>query len=89
MEAWKYTNLAALAELEFSAPGDGGPSSRRPISGLTPSKGWRDRLWSSSTGRLSPGHSRLEGLPEGLRGAGLARGLTDDPAGIEGFDWQR
>ena len=34
-------------------------------------------------GRLSGRHSRLDGLPGGLRVRGLAQGLADDPAEIE------
>ena len=82
MEAWKYTNLAALAELEFSPPAMG---AELPSADLGPDA--FDGLEGPSlvfvNGRLSPGHSRLDGLPEGLRVRGLAQGLADDPTGIE------
>ena len=84
MEAWKYTNLAALAELEFSPPAMGGelpPADHGPGA----FEGLEGPSLVFVNGRLSPGHSRLEGLPEGLRVRGLAQGLTDDPAGIEGL----
>ncbi len=82
MEAWKYTNLAALAELEFSPPAMGAEA---PSAGLGPDAfaGLEGPSLVFVNGRLSPGHSRLGGLPGGLRVRGLAQGLTDDPAGIE------
>ena len=82
MEAWKYTNLAALAELEFSPLAMGG---ELPSADLGPGafEGLEGPSLVFVNGRLSPGHSRLDGLPEGLRVRGLAQGLTDDPAGIE------
>ena len=82
MEAWKYTNLAPLAELDFqpSAPG----AEVQPA-GLDP--GALDALEGPAVvfvnGWLSPEHSRLDGLPNGLRVRGLAQGLTDDPVGVE------
>ena len=84
MEAWKYTNLAALAELEFSPPAMG---AEVPPADLGPDafEGLEGPSLVFVNGRLSPGHSRLEGLPGGLRVRGLAQGLTDDPAGIEGL----
>ena len=82
MEAWKYTNLAALAELDFSPPSMG---AELPPADLGPDafEGLEGPSLVFVNGRLSPGHSRLDGLPEGLRVQGLAQGLTDDPAGIE------
>ncbi len=85
MEAWKYTSLAPLAELEFSPPAsietEVGPADLGP--------GALDALEGPSlvfvNGRLSLGHSRLEGLPEGLHVRGLAQVLADDPARIEGL----
>ena len=84
MEAWKYTNLAALAELEFSPPAMGAGV---PSADLGPDafEGLGGPSLVFVNGRLSPGRSRLDGLPEGLRVCGLAQGLTDDPAGIEGL----
>ena len=84
MEAWKYTNLAALAELEFSPPAMG---AELPPADLGPDafEGLEGPSLVFVNGRLSPGHSRVDGLPEGLRVRGLAQGLTDDPAGIEGL----
>ena len=82
-EAWKYTSLAPLAELDFphpaateahTLPADLGPGAFDGLEG--PSLVFVN-------GRLSARHSRLEGLPDGLRVRGLAQGLTDDPAGIE------
>ena len=82
MEAWKYTNLAALAELEFSPPAMG---AELPPADLGPDafEGLEGPSLVFVNGRFSPGHSRLDGLPGGLRVRGLAQGLTDDPAGIE------
>ena len=82
MEAWKYTNLAALAELEFSPPAMG---AELPPADLGPDafEGLEGPSLVFVNGRLSPGHSRLDGLPDGLHVRGLAQGLTDDPAGIE------
>ncbi len=81
-EAWKYTNLAPLAELDFPPPALGAeaqPADFRP--------GAFDGLDGPTVafvnGSLSPEHSRLDGLPDGLRVRGLAQGLADDPAGIE------
>ena len=82
MEAWKYTNLAPLAELDFRSPELGGevlPADLGP--------GAFDALEGPSlvfvNGRLSTRHSRFEGLPAGLHACGLAQGLADDPAGVE------
>jgi len=81
-EAWKYTNLAPLAELEFPYPATG-----VEVASADLGPGAFDRLEGPSVvfvnGRLSPGHSRLEGLSDGLRVRGLAQGLADDSAGIE------
>ena len=81
-EAWKYTNLAPLAELDFSAPS---MAAEVPSTDLDP--GAFDGLEGPSlvfvNGRLSGRHSRLDGLPGGLRVRGLAQGLADDPAEIE------
>ena len=81
-EAWKYTSLAPLAELDFPAagagaealPADFGPGAFDALEGPTVV---------FVNGRLSAEHSRLDGLPAGLRVRGLAQGLADDPAGIE------
>ena len=82
MEAWKYTNLAPLAELHFPPPALGAealPADLRP--------GAFDGLEGPSltfvNGRLSAERSQLDGLPDGLQVRGLAQGLADDPAGIE------
>ena len=80
-EAWKYTSLAPLAELNFPpAPGAEIPSADLAAGAF-------DVLEGPSlvfvNGRLSSGHSRLDGLPGGLRVRGLAQGLADDPAGVE------
>ncbi|MDE0202460.1 MAG: Fe-S cluster assembly protein SufD [Rhodospirillaceae bacterium] len=80
-EAWKYTSLALLAELNFlPAPGAEIPSADLAAGAF-------DVLEGPSlvfvNGRLSSGHSRLDGLPGGLRVRGLAQGLADDPAGVE------
>ena len=82
-EAWKYTSLAPLTELVFPhpaiteahvLPADLGPGALDGLEG--PSLVFVN-------GRLSSGHSRLDGLPGGLRVRGLAQGLADDPAGVE------
>ena len=82
MEAWKYTSLAPLAELEFppsSSADEALPADLEP--------GAFDALEGPSlvfvNGRLSAGHSRLDELPGGSRVRGLAQGLADDPAAIE------
>ena len=84
MEAWKYTNLAPLAELDFPPPVLGAkvlPADLGP--------GAFDALEGPSlvfvNGRLSAELSRLDGLPDGLRVRGLAEGLADSPAEIEAF----
>ncbi len=81
-EAWKYTNLAPLAELEFPPPATG---AEIPSADLA--AGAFDVLEGPSlvfvNGRLSSGHSRLDGLPGGILVRGLAQGLADDPAGVE------
>ncbi len=82
-EAWKYTSLAPLTELEFSHPAatltEAIPAELGP--------GAFDALEGPSlvfvNGRLSARHAQLDGLPAGLRVRGLAQGLADDPAGIE------
>ena len=82
MEAWKYTNLAPLAELDFQPPA---PGAEVQPADLGP--GALDALEGPAVvfvnGRLSAEHSRLDGLPSGLRVRGLAQGLTDDPVGVE------
>ena len=84
LEAWKYTNLAPLAELEFPAPV---PGAEVPSADLA--AGVFDGLEGPSlvfvNGRLSGRHSRFDSLPSGLGVHGLAQGLADDPAGIEGL----
>ena len=82
MEAWKYTSLAALAELEFSPPAMGAEVPPADL-GRGAFEGLEGPSLVFVNGRLSPGHSRLESLPGGLRVRGLAQGLADDPAGIE------
>ena len=83
MEAWKYTNLAPLAALDFATPavstdaggaGDPGPGAFAAADGPA---------LVFVNGRLSPRHSRLRALPAGLRIVGLAQGLADDPASVE------
>ena len=82
MEAWKYTNLAPLAELDFPAPAPGTEFLPADLG-----TGAFDALEGPAlvfvNGRLLEEHSRLGGLPGGLRLRGLAQGLADDPAGIE------
>ena len=82
-EAWKYTSLAPLTELEFPHPAateghaltaDLGPGAFDALEGLSVV---------FVNGRLSAEHSRLDGLPGGLHARGLAQGLADNPAGIE------
>ncbi len=84
MEAWKYTSLAPLAELGFPPPEIGGEA----VS-ADPGPGAFDGLEGPSlvfvNGRLSGRHSRFDGVPSGLGVHGLAQGLADDPAGIEGL----
>ena len=82
-EAWKYTSLAPLTELEFPYPAATGahalPADLEPGA----FDGLEGPSFVFANGRLSARHSRLEGLPDGLRARGLAQGLTDDPAQIE------
>jgi len=81
LEAWKYTSLAPLAALDFSAPAEEvrGPAALGP--------GALDAVEGPSlvfvNGRLSARHSRTESLTEGLRITGLAQSLADDPAQVE------
>ena len=85
MEAWKYTNLAPLAALDFAppaaaeaapAPADPGPGAFAAVDG--PCAVFLN-------GRLSARHSRLDALPAGLRVVGLAQVLADEPAQVEGL----
>ena len=82
-EAWKYTSLAPLAELDFPHPA-AAEAEAIPAELET---GAFDALEGPSlvfvNGRLSSRHSRLGDLPGDLRVRGLARGLANDPAGIE------
>ncbi len=79
IEAWKYTNLTPLAALDFAAPDTTMPAALRP--------GAFDAVEGPClvfvNGRLSPHHSNLDALPDGVRLAGLAQALLDDPASIE------
>ena len=79
IEAWKYTNLAPLAALDFVAPDAAPPAAPKP--------GAFDDVEGPClvfvNGRLSPRHSDVDALPDGVRLAGLAQALTDDPASIE------
>lgn len=81
-EAWKYTSLAPLAELEFPPP-----AMRAEALPADPGPGAFGALQGPSlvfvNGRLSGHHSHLDSLPSGLRVRGLAQGLADDPAEIE------
>jgi Fe-S cluster assembly protein SufD len=78
-EAWKYTNLAQLAGLDFAEPDTSRPTTLAP--------GAFDALEGPClvfvNGRLQPDLSRLDGLPDGVRVAGLAETLIDDPALVE------
>ena len=81
LEAWKYTSLAPLAELDFAAPAadavaeaDLSPDAFSAADG--PSLVFVN-------GRLSASRSRFDALPQGLRIVGLAQGLADDPAQVE------
>ena len=81
-EAWKYTSLAPLAELEFPPPALGAE-----ILSADLAAGAFDGLEGPSlvfvNGRLSGRHSHFDSLPSSLGVRGLAQGLADDPAGIE------
>ena len=81
LEAWKYTSLAPLADIDFVPPAvdavaeaDLGPDAFAAADG--PSLVFVN-------GRLSVRHSRFDALPRGLRIVGLAQGLSDDPASVE------
>ena len=82
-EAWKYTSLTPLTELEFPHPA--ATEAHALPANLGP--GAFDALEGPAlvfvNGRLLEEHSRRDGLPSGLRVCGLAQGLADDPAGIE------
>ncbi|MDE0390027.1 MAG: Fe-S cluster assembly protein SufD [Rhodospirillales bacterium] len=81
-EAWKYTSLAPLTELEFPPPALGAEVLSADLAA-----GAFDGLEGPSlvfvNGRLSGRHSRSDSLPSSLGVRGLAQGLADDPAGIE------
>lgn len=83
MEAWKYTNLAPLAELAFPPPGG------EPAVEADPGAGAFDAVEGPSVafvnGRLSPCHTCTLAAPPGLRVSGLAQALSDDPALVEGL----
>ena len=81
LEAWKYTSLAPLAALDFPPPAE----EPQPPAALGP--GALDAVEGPSlvfvNGRLSAHHSQAGSLPKGLRIAGLAQSLADDPAQVE------
>ena len=84
MEAWKYTNLAPLAALDFAS--SAAPAvETHTAAALGP--GALDAVEGPSlvfvNGRLSAHHSRLDSVPAGLRIVGLAQGLAEDPAQVE------
>ncbi len=82
MEAWKYTSLAPLAELDFSPP----PAHEAEASeSADPFDAVAGPLAVFVNGRFSAARSRLDGLPAGLRVTGLAQALADDPAAMEGL----
>ena len=86
MEAWKYTSLAPLAELDFSPPP--AHEAEAPDAaglGADPFDAVAGPLAVFVNGRFSAARSRLDGLPAGLRVTGLAQALADDPAGVEGL----
>ena len=83
MEAWKYTNLAPLAALDFPAPATA-------MEALTEADVGPDAFGAADgpslvfvNGRLSARHSRFDALPEGVHIVGLAQGLANDPASVE------
>ena len=83
MEAWKYTNLAPLAALDFLAPA----SAEEALTEANLGSDALDAVDGPSlvfvNGRLSEHHSRVDALPQGVRIVGLAQGLADDPESVE------
>ena len=82
-EAWKYTNLAPLAALDFLAP------TSSAVEAPTEADLAPDPFGAADgpslvfvNGRLSARHSRFDALPQGVRVVGLAQGLASDPASI-------
>ncbi len=82
-EAWKYTSLAPLTELEFPHPAAFEAEAARADLGPGALDGLEGPSLVFVNGRLSTRHSRFEGLPAGLRVRGLAQGLADNSGEIE------
>lgn len=76
IEDWKYTNLGKLAKIAF------GPAPVEPIDPATlpaPLLGSGARRLVFVNGRWQPELSNLDGLPDGVRVAGLAASLAAEP----------
>ncbi len=80
-EDWRFTSLAALADLPFRAaePHPSDATLEGP-----PELGAEHRI-TFVNGALSARHSRLEGLPEGVRIAALGDILRDEPERAEPY----
>lgn len=84
-EAWKYTNLAPLAALAFAAPGAPAAADAQAPEALPPGAfaAVEGACLTFVNGRLSPARPAPDAPPAGLRLAGLAQSLKDDPASVE------
>ena len=84
VEAWKYTNLAPLAALAFAAPGAPAADDARALPPPDAFAAVDGSRLTFVNGRLSPPRPALGAAQAGLRLAGLAQALADDPASLEG-----
>ena len=81
IEAWKYTNLEALAGLGLvQATGHGAVTASVPEAEIAAVDGYRAVF---VNGRFDAGQSRLDGLPRGVAVESLAALIARDPAAAE------
>ena len=82
-EAWKYTNLRPLRQLDFTAP-DRTLRPAGPLPSLLPEEGAVHRLVFDA-GRFDAGRSRIGDLPPGVSLEPLAAAIRRDPGGLQGY----
>lgn len=82
-EEWKFTSLAPLAALEFGPRPEAADLPADALAAAIPAGLDEAHRIVFVDGRFSPRHSRLEGLPDGVRLESLAAALASDPELVE------
>ncbi len=82
-EDWRFTSIAPLAEIEFQAPGDSGPSVKSDdLADITKWDAGCSRLVFVN-GRFAAGLSSIEALPAGVKVTNLAQAMVNDRPVVE------